>query len=303
MSENSNLSDIIFTVRNDEVGVVYRNEFYFIGYLDITDNEKFLLETSNFNVVMTINSNEISIAVDRIVVNRLTEPNEIYNLNNQQRTIRCSINENIVNYNQFYYFASDVLLNKLRQLGRTYLKGMDQIGFSLNENDMVLDTTRQTMDLRNADQKRNRKFQVHFGSFGSSGQIGSKNSVYNRYVIDENCRFIRIEDHLIDSINLENAVNSIELKEYFPIIKNRLPIESTSDPKKKKIHPEAVDRVLLGPILPIPNVVNIKTQTDNIAGPSGIQSAPILSTENFQNMNATELNDIRENQMQLNESN
>lgn len=50
-SENVN---IIFTVRDDDVMVIFHDEFHNIGYLDISEDEKTLLETSNFNFGMTI---------------------------------------------------------------------------------------------------------------------------------------------------------------------------------------------------------------------------------------------------------
>lgn len=169
----------------------------------------------------------------------------------------------------------------------------------------MIDSMNQRLDLQNGEQRLKRTFFVHFGPFETyeiNEASRNNHSSYKRYVLGENCQFIQVEEHLINNIKLESAKHSIDLKEFFPIIKNRLPIESTSDPKKKKLHSQAADNVLLAPILPILNVQNIKTQTYNIAGNSGIQSASTLSATTFQNINATETNDIRENSMQLNES-
>lgn len=212
---------ITFIERNNDVGVIYQNNSYKVGYLDLTENEKYLLEASNFNVEMTINSSEISVVGDRFILNRLNDADEIYNLN--QRVIRCSTNDNIINFNHIYYFAQDVMISKFRQLAKIYLKTMNDIAFAMNEKDIQIDMATMSINLKNASQKRIRKLNVYFGPFESSEPIRRSDSIYDRYVLDESRRFIRIEDHLIDSIDLKNGENSIELKLNFPIVSNNEP--------------------------------------------------------------------------------
>lgn len=81
---------IDFIVRDAAVKVLYRNEFRNIAYLDLSEIEKLVLESSSFNVSMTIDSNNISI-YDRF--DRLNQPEEISN-KNQQPTDPQSFFEN-----------------------------------------------------------------------------------------------------------------------------------------------------------------------------------------------------------------
>lgn len=135
MAESSHSSEnvqVVFSVHHGAVEVVFQKEVYSIGYLDLNDHEKLLLESANFDVSMTMDPNKISFAADKFVLNHLTDPDEIYK-ENQQCLIRCSLNENIVNYNQSYYFASETLEKKFRQLARLYKKDMDSIAFCLKK--------------------------------------------------------------------------------------------------------------------------------------------------------------------------
>lgn len=207
MNGDDSFENIIFNMQDDSVIVEFQNENYRIGYLDLTDNERIMLETSNFKIEMKIDSKNVSFAVDRFVLNRLSNPDELYE--KTEKFIQCSTNENIVKFQNSYYFADSFLVEKLKGLARSYLKDIEITAFCLNDD---ITTNQSALTLRNAHLRIKRKIVVHFGPFQFVDQFRKENANVKRYVIDEHCRFIQIDDHLINSIDLTTSNEKISIE-------------------------------------------------------------------------------------------
>lgn len=208
--DSSEIAIISFIVQDGDVKVKFKDEYYNIGFLDLTEDEFFFLETSNFNVAMKINQENVSFAVDRLIINRLTDPDEIFE--SPANFIQCSSIENIVKYKHCYYFADAWLMNKLTSLARSYSKDIATTAFCIND---CIVSDGAYLTLKNADLRLKRKIVVHFGFSQFDNQFRVNDGNIKRYVIDENRRIIQIDDHLIHPIDLTSSAEKISIEEIF----------------------------------------------------------------------------------------
>lgn len=198
----------------ESVFVLYDEIVYKIGFLDLRDNEKTQSEecfSTGTCAKLTIASDEITFSIDRFNLNRLTE--EDFN----HHYIQVSKQTSLVKYKNNYYFVHDSLAKDFRRFARQCGKDAADIVFVIPVNQIKLDFD-QMLTLSQESQKRNQKFDIHFGPFEYYSPIRVDNTI-KRYVTNSSGHFIQIEDHLVNDIRLETAVYTIDKKASFtPIV-------------------------------------------------------------------------------------
>lgn len=191
-NENSERTKIVFVKCDGVTQVLFQHGRQSIGYLDLDEEVKTILETANSSVELTVDPNDITFTIDRFALNCLTDADEFFGAS-EKSVLQFSLNENIVKFDKCYFFVHELFAKKLRQLANSYAKPVDEIAFSFKRNDMLLCTDNQTMTLRNSHQRLKRQFDVHFGPF-EINEV-NRNNNFKRYVIDELGRFIQIDKH------------------------------------------------------------------------------------------------------------
>lgn len=207
-------------ISNDKLFVAYESKIHQIGFLDLTDKEKTLLEkVDEMGVDLMVNSKDISFSIDRLNLNRLTNADD--DLSRDYHFVQVSNQAALVKYNQCYYFVNELLANDLRRYTNTYAKNIRDLAFTFYSGNkatsdvLQINSEDQTLHLKDEIMRRKRKFHLHFGPFEYNEETRAGST---RYVLDKACQFIRIDEHLVTRIKLETASDKIELKRYFTTI-------------------------------------------------------------------------------------
>lgn len=207
---------------NDGIVALYDGIIHEVGFLDLNNNEKTYLEkclTSNTHAIFMVNSEDIVPAVDIINLNRLTKENI------DIQCIQIAMQTSLVKYNKGYYFVHDLLAKDLRRFAIQYGKSAADIAFIFPKNQIILSGL--SLKLVHDAQRRSRKFDICFGPFESyaPNRVDDK---FIRFLANTTCEFIEIENHLVNDIKLETALNKIDMKASFTPIPTA-PLTSTQE--------------------------------------------------------------------------